>query len=66
MITEFADEYSLLLTTDYFNAERRNLQQMTKCRKESDRGDSEIGLKICCSYNVMYIACVMPLQNRTS
>ena len=36
---QIADEYSSLLTTDYFNAEIRNLQQMIKRRKESDRGD---------------------------
>ena len=39
MITEFADEYSSLLTADYFNAEITHLQQMIQRRKESDRGD---------------------------
>jgi len=39
MVPEFADEYSSLLTTDYFNAEITNLQQMTKRIKESDWGD---------------------------
>ena len=40
MITEFADEYSSLLTADYFNAEITNLQQkQIKRRKASDRGD---------------------------
>jgi len=39
MITEFADEYSSLLTADYFNAEITNLQQMIKRTKESDTGD---------------------------
>jgi len=42
MITQFADEYSSLLTADYFIAEITNLQQiqqMIKRRKESDRGD---------------------------
>ena len=40
MITEFADEYSSLLTADYFNAEITNLQKkQIKRRKESDKGD---------------------------
>jgi len=39
MITQFANEYSSLLTADYFNAEITNLQQMIKRRKEPDRGD---------------------------
>jgi len=59
MITQFADEYPSQLTADYFIAEITNLQQIINRRKESDRGD-------CCTYSVMYIACVMPLRNWTS
>jgi len=66
MITEFADEYSSLLTADYFNAEITNLQQMIKRRKESGRGDWPEDLLQLGAYSVMYIACVMPLQNWTS
>ena len=62
MIAEFANEYSSLLTTDYFNAEIRNLQQMIKRRKESDRGDwPENLLQLQC-----YVHACMPLQDWTS
>jgi len=74
MITEFADEYSSLLTADYFNAEITNLQQIIKRRKASDRGDwPENLLQLQCYVHRLHdafaeldkliiIACTLPLS----
>jgi len=78
MITKFADEYSLLLTADYFNAEITNLQQMIKRRRESDRGDwPENLLQLLCYVHrlrdafaeldkLITVACILPVSTASS
>jgi len=63
MIREFADEYSSLINVDYLSAEIANLHQLLQRKKEADSEDFPV---VFCSCSLIYIDCMMPLQNVTS